>query len=160
MTGGGCLAAIDFQPLSTSPEYFSSELYQPYEEELQQWQQKLPDGGELPTAAKRFFSPLRLWTRMSVKDDEYSMNLKNLNEALDNYTRCYLRIVSEAKAENALSTTTINERKIAIADYLKYRVENDPASGLLNSAYGKEWTETVLREVVFPASYPVSATKL
>ena len=38
-----------------------------------------------------------------------------------------------------------------LSGYLKYRTEKDPATRLLTGGFGKEWTEAVLSQVMFPS---------
>jgi phycoerythrobilin:ferredoxin oxidoreductase len=35
-------------------------------------------------------------------------------------------------------------------EYIRYRLENDPARPMLRSLFGEEWTERVLENVLFP----------
>ena len=37
-----------------------------------------------------------------------------------------------------------------IDNYLNYRIVNDPAKNMLYSAFGKNWTDYVLRNIIFP----------
>lgn len=40
--------------------------------------------------------------------------------------------------------------KAFLAEYLTYRIENDPAKNMLYGAFGKDWTTRALRTVIFP----------
>eukprot|EP00952_Eustigmatos_sp_NYUAD-ZCMA_P007499 31707-Eustigmatos_ZCMA.PRE.1 len=67
---GGHLILLDFQPCTSSEGETEAES-PPYYTELKHVYERcrgmLPDGGELPDAARRFFSPWYLYTR--VNDD-------------------------------------------------------------------------------------------
>eukprot|EP01041_Mallomonas_annulata_P002350 gene2350-4563_t len=139
---GGTLAAIDFQPLQNSPDYFDSLLYKPYEDIFNKWTTYFPSGGPLPIAAKQYFSPQVLWTRIPPQN---SSMLSTLKSAFLDYTECYVDL---------LSKTSISSRSIArdrvMDEYLEYRIVNDPAKKMLYSTFGADWTEKCLREIMFP----------
>jgi len=178
---GGALAAIDFQPLNNSMEYFQSHLYQPYSHIFQKWRDTCPSGGELPPSAASFFSPHALWTRCSIQD---SSTLTNMGEAFIEYLTCYIDLLEKydniednpnysslshdncevisnlnptvkndrmpEKFKNIFYTTE-SSRNEYMNRYLSYRIDNDPAQRMLVSAFGKDWTDKCLRNVMFPS---------
>ncbi|CAM9441805.1 unnamed protein product [Ascophyllum nodosum] len=103
----------------------------------------LPWGGELPDAARKYFSPSCLWSKM---DPKQPVEEKALNAMMD-YLREFLRLVASAEAEgtdSALAKLTEGQ-----ADYCNYRRVNDPARGMLTRFYGAEWTEAVIEGILF-----------
>jgi phycoerythrobilin:ferredoxin oxidoreductase len=145
---GSSLANIDFQPLDTTNEYFESDLYSPYKSRLKKWSLTLPAGGDFPVNAEKYFSPLVLWTKFPSEKNTALLYL--IGEALKDYLNSYLDLVRKSK------TTTSNEKKsreLFMKDYLTYRIENDPAKRLLTAAFGKNWTEYAIENIMFPMSH-------
>lgn len=104
------------------------------------WHTELPSGGELPLDAQRFFSPYALWTRLP------SIASVVLENAVEDYVRTYAEVV-----DNSYSNTEYPIDETFLSEYLEYRIVKDPAKRLLVGAFGEEWTEKVLREVMFPS---------
>ena len=58
----------------------------------------------------------------------------------------YLEILFESKEVNIeLQKELINGQN----NYLNYRKDNDPARPMLSSLFGKEFTESLIKEVLF-----------
>ena len=58
----------------------------------------------------------------------------------------YLEILFESKEVNMeLQKELINGQN----NYLKYRRDNDPARPMLSSLFGKEFSESLIKEVLF-----------
>lgn len=53
-------------------------------------------------------------------------------------------------AAAAVSPMNLKNTNWIIKEYLEYRLSNDPARPMLQSLYGKEWTENLLETVLFP----------
>ena len=71
-----------------------------------------------------------------------------LGQALQEYLECYSSLLASASPH---SDPLVRARRLGtLREYLDYRIENDPAQRLLNAAFGAQWTEQVLREVLFP----------
>ena len=143
---GGVLAAIDFQPVSSSPSHFTNSHYSSNLELFQKWQIAFPPGGELPSAAQRYFSPHALWTRFSADDQD---KLTEVQSAMLDYCRAYCQCLLRVR-NGQQADSEADDRKQFIADYLEYRTLNDPAKNMLTGAFGKDWTESILRKVLFP----------
>lgn len=141
---GGVLAAIDFQPLNKSLEYFQGRAYEPYKQRFAHWNSRVPDVGGIPGSVKDYFSPTALWTRFPLNDTE---SLSSIGSAFLDYMDCYRDLLANCPVTDP-SILSVREEKLAA--YLNYRIENDPAKNLLHGAFGKEWTDRVLREVIFP----------
>lgn len=141
---GGVLAAIDFQPLDNNPDYFNSQSYEPFKERFMKWNNCLPNVGGIPETVKDYFSPTALWTRFPLND---TASLLTVRAAFIDYMDCYRDLLTDCPmTEPAL----LSKRDSAMSAYLLYRIENDPAKMMLYGAFGKAWTDEVLREVIFP----------
>ena len=83
-------------------------------------------------------------------------------QAFKEFLTCYLAAAKEAPSfesssvavtetsEGLAGKTVKEQRREAMETYLEYRAVNDPAKRLLTAAFGKEWTEAVLYQVLFP----------
>jgi len=144
---GGVLAALDFQPLSSSAAHINGAAYQSNLHVFQKWQAEFISfpGGAMPPAAQRYFSPHALWTRFGLESNS-TVGMEKLQVALSEYCRAYCNALTEA---NPSSAPDLGREKF-LAEYLQYRVENDPAKNLLVGAFGAEWTEAALNQVLFP----------
>ena len=145
---GSSLANIDFQPLESTNEYFDCEIYSPYKSKLKKWSLSLPSGGEFPANAEQYFSPLVLWTKFPSEKNTALLYL--VGEALNAYVESYIDLVSKVRM------TSIDEKarhELFLKDYLNYRTENDPAKRLLTAAFGKEWTESAIKDIMFPIKH-------
>jgi len=166
----GSLAAIDFQPQTADPLVFDSDLYSPLKEVQNKFTSLLPSGGDFPEEAKRYFSPLAIWTRIpgssSVSSSNSSVDgssssavsdpiqlMSVVGDALDSYVQEYAILLSEQKTIELSSKSNNNNHKIDetfLNEYLAYRTSKDPAKRLLVGAFGAEWTENVLTTIMFP----------
>ncbi len=148
---GGALAAIDFQPAreSDGSEYYQSPLYRDFAGRIEKFRSKLPEGGDLPPAAQRYFSPYALWTRTPplFKGDE-SMQL--VTDSVLESLEVYLGLLTSPPDPEGMEVSPVSQ---FLKDYLRYRVENDPAKRLLEGAFGKTWTKEVIESVLFPDPY-------
>ena len=69
-----------------------------------------------------------------------------LYSSFKEYLDLYLEILFESKEANMeLQKELINGQN----NYLKYRRDNDPARPMLSSLFGKEFTESLIQEVLF-----------
>ena len=104
---------------------------------------------------------------VSVVGGEGGDNLMNVvGDAVDAYVRTYTSLLSSTvisghsessshSASNSASGSGSGSGSIDedfLRQYLTYRTVKDPAKRLLVGAFGGEWTERVLREVMFPMS--------
>jgi len=128
-------------------------------------------GGDLPEKVRPYVSRYALWTRMGGGfsssttgnddldgDDESGRRRGQQRPALHrirgplvsavlDHLAIYLKLVEEEAggASGDRSAAVDNQ-----ADYVRYRLENDPARPMLRSLFGEEWTEQVLERVLFP----------
>lgn len=64
-----------------------------------------------------------------------------------------LCILKQSVSESISVPPNCKPDEVFIDRYLKYRIENDPAKRLLQSAFGKRWTSNILEENVFARYY-------
>lgn len=142
---GGSLAAIDFQPLIYNDDsYFQDKSYSLFAKNFNDLKASLPTGGSMPVAAAKYFSPYALWTRLPPHDDRINI----IEKACEIYVNSYATLLKDAnKIEDAL---ILRKRQDNLKEYLNYRIENDPAKNMLNGAFGVDWTNNVIKEILFP----------
>ena len=94
----------------------------------------------------RFFSPGVIWSKLSKEERSESLIANQLFTSFKEYLDLYLEILFESKEVNIeLQKELINGQN----NYLNYRRENDPARPMLSSLFGKDFTESLIKEVLF-----------
>ncbi|GAB5030837.1 phycoerythrobilin:ferredoxin oxidoreductase [Nannochloropsis oceanica] len=140
---GGHLIVLDFQPMSSSSlrvaEDALKEVHFKYKALLP------PIGGEIPEAARSFFSPYFLFVR--AEDDGLVQTV--VFEAFRAYFSIYLDLVEQARPVPVEEEGRRKEMIEGHKRYATYRAVNDPARGMLTRMYGEEWTERLIYEVLF-----------
>jgi hypothetical protein len=136
-------------------------------------------GGDFPETVKQYVSKYALWTRLQNivppvekdTDDENTTATTNNNndtpsitaidviqgdifvafqEHLDTYLELLEQYTTTADDDdNNIETVSIKGDNNQ-PSYLNYRRNNDPAKPMLNALYGKEWTQSLLDNVLFP----------
>lgn len=110
----------------------------------------LPDGGDLPEAAKAFFSPHFLFTRLDATAAGHAAVRSTVREAYQDYVGLYLELLKAAAAEGPIrEPARAAEVRRGHVAYMNYRAEKDPARGMLTRMFGPEWTERLIHEVLF-----------
>jgi len=147
---GGHLIAIDCAPngVNLASCVPASEGYSELEAAYKRHRPRLPDGGPLPEAAKPFFSPLFLWSRLPISTGAEELN-SLLLPAFEDYLRAYLRMVGDAAAIGDGEGATRRAVREAQLGYADYRAEKDPARGMLGRLFGDDFTERLIFEVLF-----------
>jgi len=131
----------------------------------------LPWGGDLPEAALPFFSPCALWTRLP-QDAAGTETLATTvcQKALFDYLDVFLDLCVQASATATAAAAdaarvdsstisvfsdppAVSSRAASAAQrqqaYSQYRVEKDPARGMLTRFHGADFTERLITEVLF-----------
>lgn len=172
LPGNKHLVALDFQPvipLDRDGAHFLPERYSHIASKLQSIHSRyqhsnngmapcLPWGGDIPSQAKRFFSPYALWSRLT---DDDAINTVNTSvwSAFQDYFDLYLELMRAVQKDVLLQEKTTSATDMIVKtnhardgqiDYLAYRRLNDPARPMLQRLYGESWTERVIAEVLFP----------
>ena len=94
----------------------------------------------------RFFSPGVIWSKLPKEEKSDFLIANQLYNSFKEYLNFYLEILFESKEVNIdLQKELINGQN----NYLKYRRDNDPARPMLSSLFGKEFTESLIKEVLF-----------
>ena len=140
LPGGRHLLLLDAQPMNGSDEY--AENWRNWHQ-IQDIASRFPWGGDMPEAVQQYVSKFALWTRFGQDvADPIERIESHLIEAAREHLNLYVKLLSQP------TTKSTNQQP----KYIEYRLTNDPAKPMLKSLYGEEWTERVLKEVLFPKS--------
>ena len=94
----------------------------------------------------RFFSPGVIWSKLPKEERSDCLIANQLYTSFKEYLDLYLETLFESKEVNIeLQKELINGQN----NYLNYRRDNDPARPMLSSLFGKEFTECLIKEVLF-----------
>ena len=94
----------------------------------------------------RFFSPGAIWSKLPKEERSDFLIDNQLYTSFKEYLDLYLEILFESKEVNI---ELQKELKNGQNNYLNYRRDNDPARPMLSSLFGKEFTESLIKEVLF-----------
>jgi Ferredoxin-dependent bilin reductase len=150
LPGGKHLLLLDAQPVS---DYVAETI-----EHWKEWYERhciakqFPWGGDLPEKVQPYVSKHALWTRLgggAAQDevdatDPIELIQGPIMAAFAEHLDLYLDLMMSPQQQQPATT---NNR---LSDYIRYRLENDPARPMLKRLYGEEWTEKVLNDVLFP----------
>jgi phycoerythrobilin:ferredoxin oxidoreductase len=140
---GGHLIALDLQPLFPDDPQYIEHYHEPLRPTFAHHQHHLPWGGDFPTEAQPFFSPLFLWTRPAHTETVETHVLAAHLDYLNYYIKC---------VNNAQPITDPNQLKAIEAAqlrYVRYRAAKDPARGMFKRYYGETWTEAYIHQFLF-----------
>ena len=140
------LLVLDFQPSLKIQNQYSDELLEKLIKLKTHCHLSLPLAEKMSEDVSRFFSPGVIWSKLP-KDKESDFLIANqLYNSFKEYLNLYLEILFESKEVNmVVQEALINGQN----NYLKYRKDNDPARPMLSSLFGKEFTESLIKEVLF-----------
>lgn len=139
LPGGRHLLLLDAQPMNGSDEY--AEHWRDWHQ-TQEIALRFPWGGDMPEAVQQYVSKFALWTRFGEDVNNPVERIENhLTEAAREHLDIYVKLLSQSTPKS------VNQQ----SKYVEYRLANDPAKPMLKSLYGEEWTERVLKEVLFPS---------
>ena len=144
---GGHLIALDWAPNGGPADELAYARDGALARCFERHRAELPDGGPLPEAAQRYFSPYFLWSRLPAGSEGDETVASTVRRAFDDYLRTYLQLVADATplegdAERA-------DVRAAQVSYTRYRAESDPARPMLTRLYGEEFAERLIHEVLF-----------
>jgi len=161
LPGNRHLIAIDLQPVRVSDKSENEgvvNLSAFHQKKLQKLHDKYSTifewGGDIPPKAQRFFSSYAIWTRLTG-DDAVPIIQSDIWDVFCDYLDLYIDILKCTKALKSgdgvdEGEKVLKELHVGHKNYLDYRKENDPARPMLQSLYGKEWTERLIQSVLFP----------
>ena len=139
------LSVIDFQPLQPNKAYSEK-----YIDQLTEIRDKYPDlQGKLSGKIyddTQFFSKNMLFGRFT---DEAKIG-PVVEPAFNDYLEKYLELMDNAKPNEDLESQKIV--KARQAQYDQYSAEKDPAVGLFDAYFGKEWSHSYVHDFLFSLS--------
>ena len=142
----GHLIALDLQPALKDDINHTQDVWDKLKPIHSKWQSKLPSGGDIPSEAKRYFSPAFLWSRIPLGEEGDKLINQIIKPAFDEYLNCFLDLVRDAKMiSKERSLKMLNGQK----EYMRYRAEKDPARGMLRGFFGETWTESYINNILF-----------
>ena len=140
------LLVLDFQPSLTIKNQYSNKLLEKLKNLKNSCHSSLPLAEEMSADVARFFSPGLIWSKLPKEENSDFLIANQLYTSFTEYLTLYLEILFESKEANMeLQKELINGQN----NYLKYRRDNDPARPMLSSLFGKEFTESLIKEVLF-----------
>ena len=140
------LLVLDFQPSLKIQNQYSNDLLEKLIKLKTRCHLSLPLAEKMSQDVARFFSPGVIWSKLPKEEKSDSLIANQLYNTFKEYLNLYLEILFESnEADRYLQKELINGQK----NYLKYRRDNDPARPMLSSLFGKEFTESLIKEVLF-----------
>ena len=140
------LIVLDFQPSLKIQNQYNNELIEKLIKLKNRCHTSLPLAEKMSEDVARFFSPGLIWSKLPKEERSDFLIANQLYTTFKEYLNLYLEILFESKEVNMeLQKELINGQN----NYLKYRRDNDPARPMLSSLFGKEFTESLIKEVLF-----------
>ena len=140
------LLVLDFQPSLKIENQYSNELLEQLIRLKTYYHSSLPLAEQMSKDVARFFSPGLIWSKLPKEERSDFLIANQLYSSFKEYLNLYLEILFDSKEVNMdLQKKLINGQN----NYLKYRKDNDPARPMLSSLFGKEFTESLIKEVLF-----------
>ncbi len=140
------LLVLDFQPSLNVENQFSNELIEKLLKLKKLCHSSLPIAEKMSDDVARFFSPGLIWSKLPKEEFSDYLIANQLYNAFTKYLKLYLEILFESNEVNAKL-----QKQLIIGQnhYLTYRRDKDPARPMLSSLFGKEFTESLIQEVLF-----------
>ena len=140
------LLVLDFQPSLKIENQYSNKLIKKLIELKTRCHSSLPLAETMSADVARIFSPGVIWSKLPKEERSDFLIANQLYASFKEYLNLYLEILFESKEANMeMQKELINGQNI----YLRYRRDNDPARPMLSSLFGKEFTESLINEVLF-----------
>ena len=142
----GHLIALDLQPALKDDIIHTQYVLGKLKSIHANWQSKLPSGGNIPSEARQYFSPVFLWSRIPLGEEGDKLINEVIKPAFDDYLSFFLDLVTNAKRISPeRSSKLLNGQK----KYMRYRAKKDPARGMLRGFFGDLWTENYINNILF-----------
>ena len=140
------LLVLDFQPSLKIQNQYNNELIEKLIKLKNRCHSSLPLAEKMSEDVARFFSPGLIWSKLPKEERSDFLIANQLYTTFKEYLNLYLEILFESKEANMeMQKELINGQN----NYLQYRRDNDPARPMLSSLFGKEFTESLIKEVLF-----------
>ena len=140
------LLVLDFQPSLKIENQYSNTLLEQLIKLKTRCHSSLPLAEKMSADVAKFFSPGLIWSKLPKEESSDFLIANQLYTSFTEYLTLYLEILFESQEANLeLQKKLINGQN----NYLKYRRDNDPARPMLSSLFGKEFTESLIKEVLF-----------
>ena len=140
------LLVLDFQPSLKIENQFSKKLLEQLIKLKTRCHSSLPSADKMSPEVSKFFSPGLIWSKLPKAESSDFLIANQLYTSFTEYLKLYLEILFKSKVANLkLQKDLIIGQK----NYLNYRRDNDPARPMLSSLFGNEFTESLIREVLF-----------
>ena len=137
---------LDFQPSLKIENQYNNELLEKLIKLKNNCHSSLPLAEKMSADVARFFSPGVIWSKLPKEERSDFLIANQLYDSFKEYLNLYLEILFESREANlGLQKELINGQN----NYLKYRRDNDPARPMLSCLFGKEFTESLIKEVLF-----------
>ncbi len=140
------LLVLDFQPSLKIEKQYSNNLLEQLTKLKTHCHSSLPLAEKMSADVSRFFSPGLIWSKLPKEERSDFLIANQLYRSFKEYLTLYLEILFESQPVNL---ELQKELKNGQKNYLKYRRDNDPARPMLSSLFGKEFTESLIKEVLF-----------
>ena len=140
------LIVLDFQPSLKIQNQYNNELLEKLIKLKNHCHSSLPLAEKMSADVARFFSPGVIWSKLPKEERSDFLIANQLYTSFKEYLDLYLEILFESKEANIeMQKELINGQN----NYLNYRRDNDPARPMLSNLFGKEFTESLIKEVLF-----------
>ncbi len=140
------LLVLDFQPSIKLENQFSNELLEKLIQLKNLCHSSLPIAERMSEDVARFFSPGLIWSKLPKEESSDYLIANALYKSFTDYLNLYLELLYDSDEVNAkVQKQLINGQN----HYLQYRRDKDPARPMLSSLFGKEFTESLINEVLF-----------
>ena len=140
------LLVLDFQPSLKIQKQYDHKLSEKLIKLKSRCHSSLPLAENMSPDVAKFFSPGVIWSKLPKEERSDFLIANQLYTSFKEYLNLYLEILFEREEVNMdLQEELINGQN----NYLQYRRDNDPARPMLTSLFGKEFTESLIKEVLF-----------
>ena len=140
------LLVLDFQPSLKIQNQYNNQLLEKLIKLKNHCHSSLPLAEKMSADVARFFSPGVIWSKLPKEERSDFLITNQLYTSFKEYLDLYLETLFQSKVVNIeLQKELINGQN----NYLNYRRNNDPARPMLSSLFGKEFTESLIKEVLF-----------
>jgi len=155
------LCVVDFQPLSENVQF--DHLLDPVRQRYPSLQGKMTD--RFYNSQDSYFSGNMLLGRHNDRDETFSadsMVYDDLFPAYQEYLKAHVGLVKEhASSRTAADFSALAEiNDTRHRDYDQYSSERDPAHALLARAFGQEWADDYVYDILFPLAEQPASKKL